>query len=133
MGLAALSGSGFKELVHVESLLPFKDVIGSPADFMSKDRKGLGLAVFFLETFLELHSLGVTPEEKNGGFRESPLEMGVTDLFVGRTVPFSGGFPGALDESAVGGEILDSWEAAYVVDFIKNDERKDSPDAVDGF
>ena len=133
MGLTAPSGLVFKELIHIESLLPFKNVIGSPSEFMSKDGEGLGFTVFFLEPFFVFHPLGVTPEEKDGGFRESPLEMGSADFLTGVTMALSSGLPGALDESAVGGEVLDCWEAAYVVDFIKDDERENGADAVDGF
>ena len=122
MGLAAPSGLVFKEPVHVESLLPFKNVIGGPSEFVSEDGEGLGLAVLFLESFLELHPHGITPEEKNGGFGESPLEVGVAYFFAGVTVALPGRLPGALNEPAVGGEVLDSWEAANVVDFVKDDE-----------
>ena len=89
MGLTAPSGLVFKELVHIESLLPFKNVIGSPSEFMSKDGEGLGFTVFFLESFLELESLGITSEEEDGGFRESPLEMGVSDFLTGVTMALS--------------------------------------------
>ena len=133
MGLAAPSGSGIEELVHIESLLPFKNVVGSPSELMSKDREGLGLAVFFLEPFFVFHTFGVSPEEEDGGFGESPLEVGVTDFLVGCAMTFPGGFPGRFNETAIGDEVLDCWEAAYVVDFIKDDERENGSDAVDGF
>ena len=118
MGLAAPSGSGFKELVHVESLLPFKDIVGSPAEFMSEDGEGFGFTVFIFEPFFELHPLGVTPEEEDGGLGESPLEVSVTDFLVGSAVAFPGGFPGRFNEAAVGDKILDGWEASDVMDLV---------------
>ena len=90
MGLAAPSGLVFKELVHVERLVSFEHIIGGPSDFMSEDGEGLGLAVLSLESFLELETLGVTPEEKNGGFGESPLEVSVADFLAGVTMALSG-------------------------------------------
>jgi len=132
MGLAAPSGLVFEELVHVESLLPFKNVIGGPAEFVSENGEGLGFAVLFLESLFVFHPLGVAPEEEDGGFGEGPLEVSVTDFLSGVAVTFPGGLPGTLDETAVGGEVLDSWEAAYVVDFVKDDQREDVADAVDG-
>ena len=89
MGLAAPSALVFEELVHVERLVSFEHVIGCPSEFMSENGEGLGFAVLFLESFFVFHPLGVTPEEKDGGFRESPLEMGVADFLTGVTMALS--------------------------------------------
>ncbi len=90
MGLAVPSGLVFEELVHIESLLPFKNVIGSPSEFVSKDGEGLGFTVFSLEPFFVFHPVGVAPEEKNGSFRESPLEMDGADFLTGVPMALSG-------------------------------------------
>ena len=100
---------------------------------MGEDGEGLGFTVFLLESFFELQPLGVSPEKEDGSFGEGPLEVGVADLLPGSAVAFAGGFLGALDEASVGDEVLDAWEAADVVDFVKDDQGEDGTDAVDGF
>lgn len=65
-------------------------------------------------------------KEKDGGLREGPLEMGVTDLFTVGAVFFAVGFFDTLDQAAIGDEILDCGEAIDGFDFVENDQREDS-------
>ena len=51
--------------------------------------------------------------------------MGVAD-FIARSAPaFAGGFLGTFDQTAIGDEVLDPWEAGNVVDFVEQHEAKD--------
>ncbi len=58
--------------------------------------------------------------------------MGVTDLFATGAVFFAVGFFDALDQTAVGGEILDRGEALDGFDFVEEDQAEDSSDPGNG-
>ena len=99
---------------------------------MGEDAKGLGLAVFAAEPLDDLASLGALAEKRHGGFGEGPLQVDVADLGAPETVGLAGGFPGALDQAAVGGELLHAVEASDVVDLVEDRESEDLADAGDG-
>ena len=99
---------------------------------MGKDGECFSFAVFafeFLQIFL---AVGIVSKKKNGGLREGPLEMGITDFLARGTVAFTGGLFGAFDESAVGDEVLHARESVDVVDLVEDDKGEYFADAVDG-
>ena len=58
--------------------------------------------------------------------------MGVTDLFTTGAVFFAVGFFDALDQTAVGDEILDRGEAFNGFDLVEDDQAEDSSDPGNG-
>ena len=93
---------------------------------MGKDGQGLGFTVFFDKPVAISFALLIAFEEKGGRFAEGPLEMGIADFFAV-------GLLGTCNESAVGYEVLDGWEAMDVFDLIEDDQPQDFADAGDGF
>ncbi len=121
-----------EELFLVESLLVFKHEIGGTSEFVGKDREGLGFAVLTGKPLEILFGRFVAFEEKDRCLGESPLEMSVTDLFTTGTVFFAVGFFDALDQTAVGDEVLDLGEASDGFDLVEDDQTEDSADPRDG-
>jgi len=117
----------------VKSLLVFEHEISGPvSDGMGEDRQGLGFAVFMGES-LEIFFCGlVALEEKHRCLGEGPLEMSVADLFTTGAVFFAVGFFDALDQTAVGDEILDLGEALDGFDLVEDDQAEDSADTRNG-
>jgi hypothetical protein len=79
-----------------------------------------------LEVFL---CLWITPEKKHRGFREGPLQMNVSDLGTGSAVLFPGRALLELDQSRVGGKLLNSFKPGNIVDLLEDRHGKDFPDA----
>ena len=71
-----------EELFLMESLLVFKYKINGSSEFVGQDGKGFGFAVFMSKPLQVLFPWFVAFEEQDGCFGESPLEMGVADLFT---------------------------------------------------
>ena len=94
---------------------------------MGEDREGLGFAVFMGKPFEILFRRLVALEEEHGCFGESPLEMSITDLFTTGAVFFAVGFFDALDQTAVGDEILDLGEALDGFDLVEDDQARILP------
>ena len=68
----------------------------------------------------------VALEEKDRCLGEGPLEVSVTDLFTTGAILFAVGFFDALDQTAVGDEVLDRGEAFDEFDLVEEDQAKDS-------
>ena len=96
-----------EELLLVECLLVLQHEIDGPSELVGKDREGFAFAVFTGKSFQVLLGRFVASEEKDRRFREGPLEMGVADLVATGAVFLAVGFFGALDQPAVGDEVLD--------------------------
>ena len=67
----------------------------------------------------------IIAQQQHGGFREGPLEMDMADLLAAVAIVVTGRFPGALDQSGVGGEILYPWEAVDGLDLIEQGQGED--------
>ena len=104
-------------------------MVGRPTDLVGENRQSLGFAVLTLELLEEVLTLGVLAEEQDGGLRESPLEMNVSDLAAAVPQALAGGLLRALDEARIRGEVLDAGEAVNVVDLIEDRQRQDLADA----
>ena len=61
----------------------------------------------------------IRPKEKHGSFGESPLQVHVSNLCASGSESFSRGGFLALDESGVGGEVLDTLEAGDIVNLVE--------------
>jgi len=94
--------------------------------------QGLSFPVFAFELGKEFFAFRISSEEEAGGFGEGPFEMGVSDLFPGGSVFFPCGFLDGLDQSAIGGELLDASKSGDIVDLIEDDEGQDFPDTRNG-
>ena len=121
-----------EKLFLVKSLLVFEHEIGRSPEFVGKNREGLGFAVFTGEPFEIFFRRFVTLEEKDRCLGEGPLKMSVTDLFTTGSVFFAVGFFDALDQTAVGDEILDRGEALDGFNLVEDDQTEDSADPGDG-
>jgi len=99
---------------------------------MGKDGECFSFAVFLLEFLQIFLAVGIVAKKKHGGFREGPLEMGITDFLARGAVAFAGGLFRAFDESAVGDEVLHARESVDVVDLVEDDKGEYFADAVDG-
>ena len=115
-----------EELFLVKRLLVFEHEIGGPPELMGEDREGLGFAVLTGKSLEILFAGLVAFEEKHCSLGESPFEVGIADLFTTGAVFFAVGFFDALDQTAVGDEILDLGEALDGFDFVEEDQAEDS-------
>ena len=115
----------------VKSLLVLEHEIDGTAELVGEDRKRLGFAVLMSKSLEILFGRFIALEEEDGGLGEGPFEVGVTDLFTAGSVFFAVGLFDALDQRAVGDEILDGGEAVDVFDLVKDDETQDFADAGD--
>ena len=68
---------------------------------MSENGQGLGRAVLPGQLIPIGYCLGVSPEEKDCGFGEGPLQMGITDLFTRGAGDLPCRFFGTLHKPAV--------------------------------
>ena len=121
-----------EELFLVKSLLVFKHEIDGPPELVGEDRESLGLAVLMGKPLEILFGRLIALEEKDRCLGEGPLEMSVTDLFATGSVFFAIGLFDALDQTAVGDEILDLREAFDGIDLVEEDQGEDSADPWNG-
>ena len=100
-----------KKLFLIKCLLVFEHEIDGTPQLVGEDRESFGFTVFTGKPF-EISFAGlVALEEKDRSLREGPLEMSVADLLTAGSVLFAIRFFNALDQTAVGDEILDLGEA----------------------
>lgn len=74
---------------------------------MCQDGQGFAFAVLVGEPVEISFPWLIALKEKGGCLAEGPLEMGIADFLAACAVLFAVGLLGALDEPAVGDEILD--------------------------
>jgi hypothetical protein len=99
---------------------------------MGPDRQGLALPVFFLEAGQILLARRIVAEKQDRRFGKGPREMGVTDLRASGALPLPSRFLGTFDQTAIGHEILDPWEAGDVMYLIQQHETQDLANTRDG-
>ena len=121
-----------EELFLVKSLLVFEHEIDGSPELVGEDREGLGFAVLMGKSLEILFRRLIALEEKDRCLGEGPLEVSVTDLFTTGSVFFAVGFFDALDQTAVGDEILDRGEALDGFDLVEEDQAEDSSDTGNG-
>lgn len=59
-------------------------------------------------------------EKQYGGSRKSPLQMNVADFVAPGSESFPAGALLALDQTSVGGKVLNALESVDIVYFVKN-------------
>jgi len=72
------------------------------------------------------------PEKQYGRFAEGPLQVSVADLFTGSAIGLTSRFSVALDQPAVGSEVLHRGEALNRMDLVEDDQREDLTDTGNG-
>jgi len=123
---------GCKEAVFVKSLPPLEHEVERAAELVGENRKGLALAVLAGEALDMALGARRLAKEKNGRLGERPLEMGVADLSSTRAFSLTGGLVSRGYKPGVGAEVLDTGEAADVVDLVEEGQREDLADPWDG-
>ena len=99
---------------------------------MGENGKRLGLTMFFSK-LLDVALCGrVGPEKEYGSFRESPLQVHVSDLGSAGSEPFPGGAFFAFDEPCIGGEVLDALESSDIVNLVEHGHGEDLADTRNG-
>src|SRR3972149_9120618 len=91
--------SGPEELIHVEGLLAFEQIIDGASQFMGEDGERLGLAVLGSELLHESLRGRVLAQKEHRGFREGPLQMRIADLGARGAEPFASGRLRALHQA----------------------------------
>ena len=130
-GLTPSPPSVTEEAVHIEGGLLFEHEEGGAAELSGQDTEGLAIAVFLSEPVEIGLTRWIAQEEADGGLAEGPLDVGVSNLGTGDAQELSVGFPGALDEPALGREVLDGGKAPDMANLIEKGEAQDLADAVD--
>jgi len=124
-------GSVHEEAVRVEGLVFLEHEVGGAAELGGQDREGLALAVLATQSVDERVGRRIPLEEADGGLAEGPLEMGVADLGATGARALAGARVLALDETGVGGELLNAGKAPDGVDLVEDREAEDLADAGD--
>ena len=120
-----------QEAIHVEDSLLAQHEIDGSAELGGQDRKRLGLAMPSGESSQVLLAFGVVAKKERGGFRERPLQVDVADLGAAGAELLARGAVITLYEPRVREEVLNSLEAADVVDLVEDRERQDLADPRD--
>jgi len=107
------------------------EVDGSP-ELVGEDGKGFGLSMFFSELFDEFLCGWIVPQEENGGFGESPLQVNVPDLGSAGSESFPRRALLAFHQSSVGGEVLDPFEALDLVNLVEHGHGENLSDSGNG-
>jgi hypothetical protein len=121
-----------KKLIQIERRVSFPHVIDGPRQFMGQYRQGFALTMFFREASEVLLARRIVAQEQDGGFGESPLEVGIADLRARSSIAFASRFFRTLDEATIGHELLDTGEAVDIVDLIEQHQGQDLADPWDG-
>ena len=117
---------------QIEYHVAFQHIIDRPGQLMGQDRQRLALAVFFLQAGQILLARRIVAEEQHRRFGEGPLEIRIADLRAGGAVALPRRFLGALDQAAVGHEILDPREAGDIMHLVEQHQAQNLADAGDG-
>ena len=99
---------------------------------MGQDGKGLALAMPADDLLHVPLAPLVTLEKELGCLGKCPAKVGIADLPAGSAILLAIGLPGAFDEPAVGGEVLDPREAVDILYFIEQVQGNDPAHAGDG-
>ena len=111
-----------KEFLLVKDCFALQHEVDRSSQLMRQDGQGAGLVVFVGRAFEPVLSFRVVTEEQYGRFAEGPLQVGVTDLFTGGAIGLTGRFPVALDQPAVGSEVLYTGKAFNGMDLVEDDQ-----------
>jgi hypothetical protein len=120
-----LSSLNRHESLQFEGLAPQQHVIDGPAQLGGQNAKSLSLAVLFLKPSEVLLPNRVGAQEQGSCFGEGPLEVDITHLPAGQFLRLAGRFVGSLHQASIGEKILDSGEAAEVVNLVEQGQRED--------
>src|SRR5262249_18102985 len=85
--------------------------------------------MFAFQTSQQFLSFRVVAQKQDRGFRESPLEVNVANLFAGESIVLPGGLTAALHQTAIGDKLLNPREATDVMNLVKNRQGQDLTDA----
>jgi hypothetical protein len=76
--------------LQVKGVLPREHGVHRPGQFMGQHGQRLPFAVFAFQLSEVFFTRLVLAQEEHGGFRESPLELGVANLFAREAIPLAG-------------------------------------------
>jgi hypothetical protein len=110
---------------HVEGRLSWAHVVDGTSQLMGEDGQGLALAVVLLQAGQVFLPHRLSPEEQDRGFGEGPLEVGVANFCPRGPLTLARRFFGALDQPAIGDELLDPWETVDVMNLIAQHQTED--------
>src|SRR5688572_20461257 len=111
--------------LQLEGAAPQQHVVGGPPQLSRQNAQSLSLSMLLLQSGEILLRRRVAPQEKRGRFGESPLEVDIAHFASSPFFRLAGRLMDSLYQAGVGEKILDSREAAEVVNLIKQGQRKD--------
>src|SRR5690606_25000918 len=114
-----------QEALHLERLLSAQHVVDASAQLRGQNRQALARAMLRLQASRHLLPLLAVTDEERRGLRERPLQMGVADLGPARAELLPGRAVLALHQPGIGEEVLDSREAADVLDLVEDRHGQD--------
>src|SRR5436305_1606151 len=126
--LSSLSGH---EPLQLEGFVPQQHVVDGPAELGRQNAQSLALAVLFFQQREVFLSYRIAAQEQGGGFGEGPLEVDIAHFAARSLFLLAVRFMGSLHQARVGEKVLDSGEAAEVVNLVEQGQREDLSDAWD--
>ncbi len=132
----SLCDKGLLSLEHVigwpfASLIACPCILDGPTEFLRDDQERLGLSVLADQFLVETFGVLLISQKEDGSLAERPLEVGVADLVVAAAGAFTGRLVSTFDQTSIGNEVSDLWEAVDVVDLVENHQREDRTHAGD--
>ena len=111
-----------EKMVHIKSLLVFKHEVNGPAQLVGIDSQGLALVVFSAQPVHIFFGLVRFTQADHGRCPDGPFKMGVTDLLIGFTSPFTVGLFFRTDQPGIRTKALHLGKALDILYLIKDDQ-----------
>jgi hypothetical protein len=121
-----------KKDVHLKSHLTLEQILDRPGQLMRQEAQGFAWVMFFLQAGQIVLPLRISAQEQRGRFAKGPWEMGMADFRARGASTCAPGFLAALDQTAIGGEVLHAGKALDAVDVVEQHEAKNLADTGDG-
>lgn len=108
------------QFFDIEAGSVFQHEVDGAAELAGEDGVAFELAMFFFESAGKGIELFVVTFAEDGGFAESPAQVGVAEFGSAQAFDLSGAGDGAFDETTVTQEVLHGGEALDSVDFVEH-------------
>jgi hypothetical protein len=107
-------------------------VIDRSAQVMRQEAQGCTLVMLCLHTAQKLLALGIMAQAQGGSFGKGPLEGRMAAFFASGAHAFTTRCLAAVDQAAIGGEVLPAGETVDLLNCVAPHAAEDVPNAGDG-
>jgi hypothetical protein len=119
-------------LLQIKDCVAFEPNIERTCELVSKETQRVAFVRLFLQPGQILLAGLVASKDQRRRFRKGPCEVSVPNLVPSSAQAFAPGFFRTRDESTIRSDILHSWAAIDLVNFVEQDETEDVANARHG-